>query len=99
MSATWILQQNHGLALPVYLQKHFSLCVQNREQFGQEINIAQIWSPHFRQQYGLQAESALKLHDYGFVAEGGRLQAKIIGVEGEENLHGKRAAASYALRG
>ena len=73
----------------MYLQKHFSLCVQNHtEQFGQEISIAQIWSL-FRQQYGLQAESALKLHDYGFVAEGGRLQAKIVGVEGEENLHGK----------
>ena len=87
--AAWILQQNHGLALPVYLQKHFSLCVQNHtEQFGQEISIAQIWSL-FRQQYGLQAESALKLHDYGFVAEGGRLQAKIVGVDGEENLHGK----------
>ena len=87
--AAWILQQNHGLALPVYLQKHFSLCVQNHtEQFGQEISIADIWSL-FRQQYGLQSEPVLRLQDYGFVAEGGQFHAQIASVDGEENLRGK----------
>ncbi|UOO88275.1 2-isopropylmalate synthase [Vitreoscilla massiliensis] len=87
--AAWILQQNHGLILPAYVQKHFSQCVQaHTEQHGQEISIAAIWQL-FRQQYGLHAVPTWRVQDYVYDAESGVLQARVHTEHGLESLVGK----------
>ena len=87
--AAWILQQNHGLALPAYLQKHFSQCVQaHTEHCGQEISIADVWSL-FREQYGLQALPKLKLEHYVYAADSGLFQAQVKSNGASISLTGK----------
>lgn len=62
--AAWIIEQNHGLALPRALQQDFSLRVQQAsDRSGKEMTLTALWQL-FRQAYGLHDAVPLKLQSY-----------------------------------
>ena len=87
--AAWILQQNHGMVLPPYLQKHFSSCVQKHaEMHEQEVGIAHIWEL-FKRQYGVHVHPVIALQHCNFDAHSQQLTATLQMGQDTLQLHGQ----------
>lgn len=95
--ASWILQQNHGLILPRYLQQDFSHHIQKHtDSHGKEISMAEIWGL-FREQYGLKIKPKLSLSNFTFDAESGTIKANLLQDEHQISLlgHGKGLISAW----
>ncbi|HEI8865403.1 TPA: 2-isopropylmalate synthase [Serratia odorifera] len=83
--AAWLLEQNHGLALPRGLQIDFSQVVQQQtDGHGKEMTSAELWRL-FRNQYGLVEQPRLQLVSYQTESRGDHaysFQASVM-VDGE----------------
>ena len=88
--AAWMIEQNHGLALPRALQQHFSQHVQQQaDSEGCEMTQAAIWQL-FCRLYGLTSPLLL-LNDYRCQSEGGELllQGEVIMGDTRKTLEGR----------
>lgn len=88
--AAWMIEQNHGLALPRALQQHFSQHVQQQaDREGGEMTQAAIWQL-FCRLYGLTSPLVL-LNDYRCQSEGGELllQGEVSTGERRKTLEGR----------
>ncbi|WP_413737712.1 2-isopropylmalate synthase [Sodalis sp. RH21] len=62
--AAWLLEQNHGLHLPRWLQVDFSQAVQSAtDESSKELSQADVWNL-FRQRYGLSTTALMTLIRY-----------------------------------
>ncbi|UQY43782.1 2-isopropylmalate synthase [Mixta hanseatica] len=103
--AAWMIEQNHGLALPRALQQDFSQRVQyESDRSGKEMTLSSLWQL-FRHAYGLHDTMPLLLHSYSTQsAASGELllsadlmvKGKLIAVTGHGN--GLLSSAVDALR-
>ncbi|MEQ4530014.1 MAG: 2-isopropylmalate synthase [Mixta sp.] len=103
--AAWMIEQNHGLALPRALQQDFSQRVQQAsDRSGKEMTLTALWQL-FRQAYGLHDAVPLTLHSYRTQSAGAGellltaelgMKGKRIALQGRGN--GLLSSAADALR-
>ena len=104
--AAWMIEQNHGLALPRALQQDFSRRVQyESDRSGKEMTLSSLWQL-FRHAYGLHDAMPILLHRYSTQSAASgelllnaelRVKGKLIAVAGRGN--GLLSSAVDALRG
>jgi len=82
----WVIEQDQGLKLPKKMQAHFSRHVQElADELGRELQASDIWDV-FRRTYRLDGTHKFQLIDWdeGKSADGSRMFAGRIGVDGQE---------------
>jgi len=82
----WVIEQDQGLKLPKKMQAHFSRHVQElADELGRELQASDIWDV-FRRTYRLDGSHKFQLIDWdeGKSADGSRMFAGRIGVDGQE---------------
>ena len=82
----WVIEQDQGLKLPKRMQAHFSRHVQElADELGRELQATDIWDV-FRKVYRLDEPQHFQLVDWdeGRAADGTRVFAGKIGVDGQE---------------
>ncbi|WP_159976069.1 MULTISPECIES: 2-isopropylmalate synthase [unclassified Novosphingobium] len=88
----WVIEQDQGLKLPKRMQAHFSKHVQElADELGRELQAADIWNV-FQKAYRLEDGQRFQLNDWdeGRAADGARVFAGKIGVDGkEQSVSGK----------
>ncbi|MCU5771472.1 2-isopropylmalate synthase [Erwiniaceae bacterium BAC15a-03b] len=103
--AAWMIEQNHGLALPRTLQQDFSRRVQEQtDGHGKEMTQASIWQL-FREAYGLRDPMPLALGEYSSQSQANgqlKFRAELLMAEQRKTIQGQGngllSGATEALR-